>query len=56
MASNPDGKVRPSVRGLEVDGELELGRLLDGKLGTLGALQYRVDVGGGVESIRIITS
>jgi hypothetical protein len=33
--------------GLEVDDELEFGRVLDGQLGRLGAFQDLVDVGGG---------
>jgi hypothetical protein len=33
--------------GLEIDDQLELGRLLDGKVGGLGALEDLVDIGGG---------
>jgi len=35
------------LRGLEVDDQLELGGLLDGKISRLGALQDPVDVSGG---------
>src|SRR5262245_103417 len=40
---------RPAERpgGLQVDGQLELGRLLDGQIAGLGALQNLVDVGSG---------
>ena len=35
------------LRRLQIDDELELGRLLDGKVGWLRALQDLVDVSGG---------
>ena len=35
------------LRGLEVDEQLELGRLLHGQVGGLGAIQDSVDMGGG---------
>src|SRR2546430_5422158 len=33
--------------GLEVDDQLELGRLLDGEIGRLGAFEHLLDIGSG---------
>src|ERR1700674_2349126 len=42
------GKIEPErLGGLEIDDELELGRLLDGKIGRLGPLQDSIDIDGG---------